>query len=105
MEAKTEPGKFNYRWPFYPVTSKKLPPKTREGVVSGFSPRDTLHGREHGVALITHVRYNKIITCLPGLPHKLLYLVWVYLCLNQAEWESGDSLKISNLVRKTLESC
>ena len=84
MEGKTEPGKFNYRWPLYPVTSKKLSPKPREGVVSGFSPRFKLHGREHGVALIAHVRYIKAITCLRGLPHKLLYLVWVYLCSNQA---------------------
>ena len=36
MEAKTEPGELNYRWPFYPVTSKKSSPKTREGEVSGF---------------------------------------------------------------------
>ena len=36
MEVKFEPGEFKYRWPFYPVTSKKLPPKTREGEVSGF---------------------------------------------------------------------
>ena len=26
-------------------------------VVSGFSPRDKLHGRKHGVALIAPVRY------------------------------------------------
>ena len=57
MEGKTEPREFKYLWPFYPVTSKKLFPKTREGVVFGFSPRDKLHGREHGVALIAHVRY------------------------------------------------
>ena len=84
MEAKTEPGEFKYRWPFYPVKSKKSSPKTREDVVSGFSPRDNLQGRERGVASIAHVRCIKIITCLRGFPHKLLYLVWVYLCSNQA---------------------
>ena len=67
MEAKTEPREFKYRWPFYPVISKKLSPKTREGVVPGFSPRDKLHGQEHGVPLLAHVRYIKIITCLRDL--------------------------------------
>ena len=60
MEARTRGGEFKYRWPFYPVKSKKLSPKTREDVVSGISPRNKLHGREHGVALIAHDRYIKL---------------------------------------------
>ena len=97
MEAKTEPGEFNYRWPFYPVISKKLSPKRREGVVSGFSPRDKLHGREHGVPLLAHVRYIKIITCLRDFPQKLLYLVWVYMCLNQV-YGNKDNFETNSIL-------